>query len=122
MYTVQIRNGNNCLVDSVSITITEQNIPGINCDTVYVPSAFTPNADGRNDVLRPVSGNKNAAFVFRVFNRSGQIIFETTEAQKGWDGRFKGVQQPTGVYVWSFIYMSTGGRTRTFKGTTLLLR
>lgn len=122
VYTVQIRNGNNCLVDSVSITITEQNIPGINCDTVYVPSAFTPNADGRNDVLRPVSGNKNAAFVFRVFNRSGQIIFETTEAQKGWDGRFKGVQQPTGVYVWSFIYMSTGGRTRTFKGTTLLLR
>lgn len=122
IYTVQIRNGNNCLVDSVSITITEQNIPGINCDTVYVPSAFTPNADGKNDILRPVTGNRNAAFVFRIFNRSGQIIFETTEPQKGWDGRFKGVQQPTGVYVWSFIYMSTGGRTRTFKGTTLLLR
>lgn len=121
-YTVQIRNGNNCLIDSISLTVTEQNTPGVNCDTVFVPTAFTPNADGKNDILRPVFGNQTAGFIFRIFNRSGQIIFETKEAQKGWNGRFNGVEQPQGVYVWSFMYISTGGRTRTFKGTTLLLR
>jgi gliding motility-associated-like protein len=121
-YMVQIRNGNNCLVDSVSVTVAEQNIPGINCDTVYVPSAFTPNADGKNDLLRPVFSNRTTGFIFRVFNRTGQIIFETKEPQKGWNGRFNGIEQPQGVYVWSFMYISSGGRNRTFKGTTLLLR
>jgi len=121
-YTVQIRNGNNCPVDSIPLTISEQNIPGVNCDTVFVPTAFTPNADGKNDILRPVFGNRTAGFIFRVFNRSGQIIFETRDQQKGWNGRFNGVEQPQGVYVWSFMYMSSGGRSRTFKGTTLLMR
>ena len=121
-YTVQIRNGNNCLVDSVALIVPEQNVPGVICDTVYVPSAFTPNADGKNDVLRPVFGNRTTSFVFRVFNRSGQIIFETKEPQKGWNGRFNGMEQPQGVYVWSFMYISAGGRSRTFKGTTILLR
>ncbi|MBL0882700.1 MAG: gliding motility-associated C-terminal domain-containing protein [Chitinophagaceae bacterium] len=121
-YMVQIRNGNNCLVDSITLLVPEQNIPGVNCDTVYVPTAFTPNADGKNDVLRPVFGNRTAGFVFRVFNRNGQMIFETKEPQRGWNGRFNGMEQPQGVYVWSFMYMYSGGRNRTFKGTTLLLR
>lgn len=121
-YIAQIRNGNNCLVDSIAVTIIEQNIPGINCDTVYVPSAFTPNADGKNDLLRPFAAGGNTGFVFRVYNRTGQVVFETKEAQKGWNGRFNGMDQPPGVYVWSFIYTSSGGRTRTFKGTTLLIR
>ena len=121
-YTVQIRNGNNCPIDSIQLQVPEQNIPGVNCDTVYVPSAFTPNSDGKNDILRPVFGNRTAGFIFRVFNRTGQIVFETKEPQKGWNGRFNGVDQPGGVYVWSFMYISNGGRSRTFKGTTLLLR
>lgn len=121
-HMVQIRNGNNCPIDSIQVFVPEQNIPGVNCDTVYVPSAFTPNADGKNDVLRPVFGNRNNGFIFRVFNRTGQIIFETKEPQKGWNGRFNGIDQPQGVYVWSFMYISNEGRSRTFKGTTLLLR
>lgn len=121
-YMALISNGNNCLIDSVSITITEQNAPGVVCDTVYVPSGFTPNADGKNDVLRPVISSVVTSFVFRVYNRFGQVLFETNQPQKGWNGRFKGVEQPQGAYVWTYTYTVQGGRTRTFKGTTVLLR
>lgn len=121
-YMALIRNGNNCLVDSTSVTVPEQNIPGVVCDTVYVPTAFTPNADGKNDVLKPTAGSVVNKFIFRVYNRVGQIVFETGEPQKGWNGRFKGVDQPQGVYVWMFSYTGPGGRTKVFRGTTVLIR
>lgn len=121
-YMALISNGNNCLVDSVPINIIEQNTPGVVCDTVYVPSGFTPNADGKNDVLRPVASNAVSSFVFRVYNRFGQVLFETNQPQKGWNGRFNGVEQPAGVYVWTFSHTVPGGRLRTFKGTAVLLR
>jgi gliding motility-associated-like protein len=83
---------------------------------------FTPNADGKNDVLRPVASSVIPNFVFRVYNRFGQVLFETKQAQKGWNGRFNGVEQPAGAYVWIFSYTKADGRLRTFKGTTVLLR
>lgn len=121
-YMALVSNGNNCIVDSVPITIIEEITPGVVCDTVYVPSGFTPNADGKNDVLRPVASSVIPNFVFRVYNRFGQVLFETKQAQKGWNGRFNGVEQPAGAYVWIFSYTKADGRLRTFKGTTVLLR
>lgn len=121
-YTAEIRNGNNCPVDAVSITITQQQLPGVVCDTVYVPTGFTPNGDGKNDVLRPTAGSAINNFIFRVFNRAGQVIFETKENGKGWNGRFKGIDMPQGTYVWTFSYIGPNMQQKVFKGTTVLIR
>lgn len=121
-FMAQIRNGNNCLIDSVQVVITEQNIPGISCDTVYVPSAFTPNGDGKNDLLKPFASNQVTGFVFKVYNRAGQVVFETRELKKGWNGQYMGREMPQGTYVWTYTYIGNGGRSRTFKGTTVLIR
>ena len=121
-YKALIKNGNNCIIDSTSFTITYSNTPGIVCDTVFVPSAFTPNADGLNDVLRAVTGTQANHFIFRVYNRTGQLIFETREPQKGWDGRLNGIAQPSGVYVWTCSYTSLAGQNQHFQGTTVLIR
>lgn len=121
-HKVYLSNGNNCLLGSMDIVIGEQNIPGVACDTVYVPTAFTPNADGRNDLLQAVSSSRANNFIFRVFNRVGQVVFETAQAGRGWDGRFRQQPQPPGVYVWMVAYTNQIGRIRTFKGTTVLIR
>lgn len=122
IYMVQIRNGNNCLVDSIPVTITGQNIPGIVCDTVYVPTGFTPNGDGKNDELKPTAGFEVNNFIFRVYNRVGQVIFETRQPQVGWNGRYKAVDQPQGTYIWTFTYSGPGQRTKVFRGTVVLIR
>ncbi len=67
---------------------------------LYVPSAFTPNADGRNDLLRVISVGMKTTKYFTVYNRYGQAIFTTADFRKGWDGRYKGQAQPAGGYVW----------------------
>ncbi len=121
-YITQILNGNNCPVDSLSITITTQQLPGVVCDTVYVPTGFTPNGDGKNDELRPTAGSVINNFIFRVFNRSGQVVFETKESGKGWNGRFKGIDQPQGTYVWTFTYIGPNMQQKVFRGTTVLIR
>jgi len=67
---------------------------------IYIPSAFTPNNDGLNDVLKAVAvGIKDFKYL-KIFNRWGQEIFSTREPLKGWDGRSNGIEQPVGTYVW----------------------
>jgi len=121
-YMALISNGNNCLIDSTPVTVTEQNMPGVVCDTVYVPTGFTPNGDGKNDILKPTASTAISNFIFRVYNRAGQIIFETKQPQAGWNGRYKAVDQPQGTYVWTFTYTGPGGRTKVFRGTVVLIR
>jgi len=121
-YMALISNGNNCVIDSVAVTVTEQNTPGVVCDTVYVPTGFTPNADGKNDELRPTAGFAVNNFIFRVYNRAGQVIFETRQPGKGWNGRYKGVDQLQGAYIWTFTYTGPMGQVKVFRGTTVLIR
>ncbi len=69
--------------------------------TVFVPTAFTPNHDGLNDLLRPIAaGIKNIEY-FSIYNRWGQLLFSTRQNGKGWDGRVNAVLQPAGTYVWA---------------------
>jgi len=92
--------------------------------TVFVPSAFTPNSDGLNDVLR---GNINCPvdeYQLQVFNRWGQKVFDTRNANSGWDGLFKGKQATVGVYVYSIRFKnSVNEKNHKYKkGTFVLLR
>jgi gliding motility-associated-like protein len=88
----------------------------------YVPNAFSPNGDGLNDVFRPVPVGMTTTEFFRVFNRFGDIIFETNKWLRGWDGTYLGRTQPTGTYVWVVKGKDRNGKTVEAKGTVVLIR
>jgi gliding motility-associated-like protein len=89
---------------------------------IFVPTAFTPNGDGKNDSFRPIAAGIDKILYFRVFNRWGQLVFETTQNGKGWDGKINGKDQGTGVYVWVVKAVDYLGKEFFAKGTTVLIR
>lgn len=122
-YTITIYNAERCAVYAMPFTVPSR----AGCDTIqaiYVPSAFTPNGDGKNDKLEPLGNplGKVVRFVFRVYNRSGQVVFESRTPGNGWDGKCKGIQQPSATYVWVFQGTDPDGKPVNYKGTTVLIR
>jgi len=89
---------------------------------IYVPTAFTPDGNGRNDLLRALPVGITKLRQFTVYSRYGQIVFSTNDAARGWDGNYKGKLQPTGVYVWIAAGTSFRGIEMVRKGTVVLLR
>lgn len=89
---------------------------------IYVPSGFTPNADGRNDIIRPICVGITQLNYFRVFNRWGQLVFSTSEIGKGWDGRIGGQLQNAGTFVYSVEGLDYNGKKVIKEGTTVLIR
>jgi gliding motility-associated-like protein len=88
---------------------------------IYIPTAFTPNQDGKNDNWYIPSLAAFPVFELSVFNRYGQLIFHTKNIQAGWDGKYKGLLQPPGV----FVYLLTIGEAenkKMYKGTVTLIR
>ncbi len=67
---------------------------------IWVPRVFTPNNDGRNDIIRPIITAPIKFGYFSIYNRWGNLLFSTADPNKGWDGRFKGVIQPNETYIW----------------------
>jgi gliding motility-associated-like protein len=102
-------------VDSVRVNIDYR-------DNLFVPSAFTPNGDGKNDVFRVANLTFQRLQEFRVFNRWGQEIFSTTDAKKGWDGTWKGVPQDMGAYQYLIKVAYPDGLIETYKGDVSLVR
>jgi gliding motility-associated-like protein len=93
------------------------------CTTgVYVSTAFTPNGDGKNDVFKALVFGQVNKFEFRIYNRWGQVVFYTTDPIKGWDGKVKGLDQDTGVFVWTCRYMLVGEQEKFEKGTVTIIR
>lgn len=90
---------------------------------ITVPTAFTPNGDGRNDFLYPLNALKADNLEFKVYNRLGQLVFFTKDWTHKWDGKINGILQQTSVYAWilSFTFRDTGEKVFR-RGTTLLLR
>src|SRR4030095_14236035 len=93
-YKVVVKNDAGC-VDTDSVLIKVNPYPG-----VYVPAAFTPNNDGKNDIFRPIVTKEFSLEEFSIYNRWGQRIFTTSQIGSGWDGKVSGLQQDAGVYVW----------------------
>jgi gliding motility-associated-like protein len=94
----------------------------LNGPTFYVPTAFTPNGDGLNDIFRPTSIGIASLEYFRVFNRYGELVYETHDIGKGWDGNYKGLKQPLGNYVWSIRGTDRTGKLKFMKGNVVLIR
>jgi gliding motility-associated-like protein len=87
---------------------------------IFVPNVFTPNGDGKNDVLK-VFGNYIATIDLRIFNPWGQLIFQTTDPAIGWDGKHKGQLQPVGVYAYALKVTRQDGTIVTKKGSINLI-
>lgn len=108
---------NNCSADDDIKVIVFKTQPNI-----FVPSAFTPNGDARNDIMRPkVVGMKQFNY-FRIYNRLGQMVYATSTPEQGWDGNISGVPQPTGTYVYMVQATDYTGKVITKKGTLVLIR
>lgn len=90
--------------------------------SVFVPSAFTPNADGLNDVLTPIGIGYRTVDYFRIFNRWGQEVFYGTRFKMGWDGTFNGAPQDIGVYYWVLAMTDRFGARQVYKGDVTLIR
>ena len=89
---------------------------------IYVPNAFTPNGDGKNDVFKPVPVGISEFRYFRVYNRYGQLMFHTNKANQGWDGNFNGTQAQQGTYVWEVSGVDYLGKTIHKQGAVILIR
>lgn len=87
---------------------------------IFVPNAFSPT--GKNRVLRPIPVGISEINYFRVFNRWGQLVFETKQAGKGWDGTLAGKLQDNGTYVWMVRGVDFTGKVITKRGTAVLIR
>lgn len=86
-----------------------------------VPNAFTPNGDGKNDVFY-VNAYGVDLMDFRVFNRFGQLIFESANPSFGWDGTFKGVPQPMDAYAYTLLIKFSDGKQIKSSGNITLIR
>ena len=89
---------------------------------IFIPTAFTPNQDGLNDILKPFPVGIQQFLYFTVYNRWGQLMYTSKEINKGWDGKFAGLPQPSGTYVFSAEGIDYLGKRILKKGTTVLIR
>lgn len=117
LYTITVTTPQGCTgTDNILVKIMK-----IKPD-ILVPSAFTPNGDGLNDVLKPLLFGIKEFKYFSVYNRFGQLVFKTNNPGIGWDGTMKGEPQPIGV----FVYITEGtdylGNRIFRKGITTLIR
>ena len=92
----------------------------------YIPNAFTPNGDGLNDFFGPIPRNDYVnRYHMSIFNRWGQMIYETTDINKGWDGTYKGSRCMMGAYVYRIVYEEFGQQpmeSKVVEGTVMLVR
>ena len=105
-------------VSSVTIYVIA---PDCNENTVFVPNTFTPNGDGRNDVLYARSAFVTELY-FTVYDRWGQQVFATNDINKGWDGIFNGKPCNPDVFGYYLTFKCNDGRESFKKGNVTLIR
>ncbi len=89
---------------------------------IYLPNAFTPNGDSKNDIFKGIAVGVKQFNYLRVFNRWGQLVFSTTDYNKGWDGTWHGQNQPGGVYLVMANAIDFKGNEIVKRQTVLLIR
>ena len=116
-YVVKVSNAQGCFDrDTINVKLFK-----IDPD-LLVPTGFSPDNDGNNDIFRPIVIGMKSLNSFRVYNRWGQLLFSTTQVNHGWDGNFKGAPQAAGTYVWYAEGVTYLGRKIQKKGSVILIR
>jgi len=113
IYIVKTGSGNCTATDTVIINVKAT-------DTLFVPSAFTPNGDGKNDIFNAL-GIVND-FYMEIYNRWGERIFITNSLLTGWNGTYKGKIQTTGTFAYFIRYRNQSNKFKKLKGTIKLIR
>jgi gliding motility-associated-like protein len=116
-YRVLVYDAEGC-VDSAFVTVRVFTTK----PSVFVPTAFTPNGDGRNDLLKPVLAGIREVEYFYVYNRWGQLVYQSKQSSPSWDGRVNGLVQPTSTFVWVVKATDYTGAPVFEKGTVTLIR
>ncbi|MES2775001.1 MAG: PKD domain-containing protein [Bacteroidota bacterium] len=89
---------------------------------LYIPTGFTPNGDGKNDLLKVFPVGIKSFHHFTIYNRLGQVVFHTKDYTKGWDGRFGGLPVDTGAFVVTAEALDYRGKLLTAKQTVMVIR
>jgi gliding motility-associated-like protein len=116
---VKALGATSCTLSEASAAVTASTID--NNNVIYVANNFTPNGDGNNDIIY-VHGKNINTLSFYVYDQWGQLLFTSTDVNKGWDGYFKGSLMPVGVYVYYLKATMSNGAQLSKKGTITLLR
>ena len=115
-YFVHVVSGYGCTGDdTIRVTVVGQS-------EFVVPTGFTPNGDGINDYFKPLAVGYRGLKYFRVFNRWGERVFNSTSLEQGWDGTYNNAQADMGVYYWEISYTDRFGKDGFQKGDVTLIR
>jgi len=117
LYWLQVTDNNNCIGRDTINILPKNCLRGF-----FIPNAFTPNGDSKNDEFKPLILGTLKQFEFRVLNRYGEQIFYSKELNNGWDGKLKAKDQNLNVFVWICTYQLEGQMVNIEKGTVILLR
>jgi gliding motility-associated-like protein len=112
-----VKDANNCTGKDTILVGPKDCMKGF-----YIPTAFTPNGDGKNDVFRPMLFGNVKKYQFTIYNRWGQAVFQTSDLSKSWDGTFGGETQDSNVFIWSCTYQFEGEEIKQEKGTVVVIR
>jgi gliding motility-associated-like protein len=116
LYIVTVVDNNGCITaDSILVTIN-------NYDEVFIPTAFSPNGDGANDILQIIDRGVADLEYFEIYNRWGELVFRTTDINQGWDGKYEGKDQDVGTYVYTLKARLTKEADQLQNGTITLVR
>ena len=117
-YTVTVSNQAGC-IDTASISIRVFKTG----PEIFVPTGFTPNGDGKNDVFRPIYVGMKSIDYFQVYNRWGALLYtHSVDDGQGWDGTIKGLRQNAGTFIWMVRATDITGKVHLKKGTVMLIR
>jgi gliding motility-associated-like protein len=121
-YTITSRSSMGCVtVDTLLVKIVPETV-GNPPPELFVPKAWTPNGDGKNDMLFPFPARIRELKYFRIYNRWGQLMFETNQLLKGWNGIFNGKPQAMDAYSWTLEAIGIDGTIIKRAGNSALLR
>jgi gliding motility-associated-like protein len=116
-YWLRVTGTNGCTATDTIVVFPKECMYG-----VYIPTAFTPNGDGKNDYFGAIVYGRVASFKLQVYNRFGEIVFQTTDPGKKWDGLYKSAPFPTTVFLWQCSYQLENQKPTFKKGVVTLLR
>ena len=115
-YTVNITSSNGCVgSDDIVVRVVKQG-------SYFMPSGFTPNNDGNNDRIRPILIGYTKLNYFSVYNRWGELIFNSKNINDSWDGTYKDQKCEMGTYFYSISVTDRNNKVDNYKGDFILIR
>lgn len=116
-YWLQVTDNNNCTGRDSIIINPKDCMAGF-----YIPNAFTPDNDGKNDDFKPLLFGVVVRYEFMIYNRFGENVFKTNNLKDGWDGKYKSMPQESDIFIWICKYQFSGETEKVEKGTVMIVK